>query len=500
MLQKDWLAHAVPVEILAGILRAVHTTSGSNANISNCLTVCKQWHAIAHPILYHRVVLTMDNIQPFVATVKKENAARIRSLTLRPNYPVFVGTYTTNIFVKCLPALLEIIREMTWLSSLSLFLSLGPGGWFLPKNTTVNLLKVLPESCVDLEIVSDRESSRHQPPPHICDTLRAMMPRMRNVRLNLRTICPGVLGTFERTPNEKEARFVPSKLPYLKTLQIDCTRGGNINLLCWECSDDAASSRDSPFSTMANALQTLAGSPSHCPPTAKLRILGAKKTPRPAPENGYVDGVDWSAHRCIVLADMRSGTSTAFPFIPIPKGPDSRETWLSYSKNIPWLLRTGEGRGIVGRDNEVLSYAEGMPWKTLQGGARLPSSKVDVTLDQVEPLAVTEEAQWKAEHPEKDCFLWWNERLAGEALVDAEHRESPATYLDLEPIPQKTPAGWHRLRYDRRGVLHKLGPSGYLRPDREPPLEEQEGAGKWEQTYSVADTSVWYYHHELERE
>jgi hypothetical protein len=85
----------------------------------------------------------------------------------------------------------------------------------------------LPESCVNLEIQTrGQDSVPKTGEPHLCERLRSVLPRMRNVALGLRYLCSGLLGLLEdgdtlpSLSSQDAEHFLPIALPNIQTLLL----------------------------------------------------------------------------------------------------------------------------------------------------------------------------------------------------------------------------------------------------------------------------------------
>jgi hypothetical protein len=166
---------------------------------------------------------------------------------------------------------------------------------FLEKRHVAMIINSLPQTCVNLEIdtVCEQDLSdgvagdqRHT---QICEALRRVLPRMRNVRLRLASMCESMLGTVDGE------NFTPIDMPNLETLIINCRLGAAS--LTWNCpreqsnadnpvlnTAEVAKSSWQPVTTVMQAL-TASGT-QHVPASARLCIVFSMVQP-------YNNAVDW---------------------------------------------------------------------------------------------------------------------------------------------------------------------------------------------------------------
>ncbi|RDL39579.1 uncharacterized protein BP5553_03919 [Venustampulla echinocandica] len=168
--------------LLSAIIAQVKLTSNSNTILHACLLVCRRWKDATLPYLYGTTVLTDTNFVSFTAQFNPEYSPLIKSLTLR------FGTTTIN---KTLQLFTPIIGMLNQLTTFSLYPTPEVAyECILEGYMLTPLIKTLPESCINLELeLENRELlEANLTDPHLCVAIRAVLPRMRHVRLKLDTI------------------------------------------------------------------------------------------------------------------------------------------------------------------------------------------------------------------------------------------------------------------------------------------------------------------------
>ncbi|KAH6623173.1 hypothetical protein F5144DRAFT_471254, partial [Chaetomium tenue] len=309
----------------------------------------------------------------------------------------------------------------------------------ISQTAIASIIESLPQTCVSLEIDTagldgHATTSLGPIPIHLCETLRAVLPRMRHVRLSLRTMCSSLFGTGAALPqNNTTSSYHPITLPNMQTLLVNCKRAWKTAPICPNTPDSTSPTptpapQDSWDSVTAglHALATTTTKPNHVNPSASLYAVTS--TPP--------DDSDASRYITLIRADITRQTSHAFPVAFVTRGPPAA-----------WLMRTGGGEKVISSDTAALvGVVEGQAgWvTTVSGGARLPGRvAVEWGLGSIGEGLVEEGGVWRAANPRKMHLLWYNEQVSGQRLLDGEVRAGEA-YLEREPLVEKTPAGWQR--------------------------------------------------------
>lgn len=209
----------LPVEILSNILERVRNSSTlPEVNyFVGLLTCCKYWLEVAQPILWRDVVLINSTIKTFISHVSSETGGLVRSLTLRltlvekpsdllvVSYSILHGTHSCpgiQALWHDLRNLAPAVRIMTNLITFSLTVRpvprIGIFDFLIRVEDVRDLLISLPPTCVNLELdtcgfetrTGENDSSNvHQ---HLCPAIADLMPRLQNVRLQLKMMCDSI--------------------------------------------------------------------------------------------------------------------------------------------------------------------------------------------------------------------------------------------------------------------------------------------------------------------
>lgn len=204
----------LPVEILQMIFCDLNTTSTeakttksqskrSSNNLVNVVRTSQQWRIIGLPILATQVVLRTNTF----ATLEPWTIPMIQSLTLHlePTPPrkriAWLKTssekYTETLrLVDSLQAFAGVMRRMSRLTTFTLRMR-KPQGWkesWISPSHLAKILEALPKSCVNLEVDIDGfDQHGHGRDGHLCGCIRELVPRIKNLRLRLESVCPELL-------------------------------------------------------------------------------------------------------------------------------------------------------------------------------------------------------------------------------------------------------------------------------------------------------------------
>lgn len=208
--------NSIPSEILAEILGALKVNCFSS--LATSLRVTKTWYNVALPFLYRDVILSQQLIIPFVDSVKDEHCTLIRTFTVKDcDYESYI------------PKLARILPNFIKLSTFSLTADFLDDGLF-GNQAIVSLVDVLPESCINLELVVDFHFDDDEDKDvqvfaesHICDSVRRIIPGMENVRLSLPYMCSALCTQLSYDTNRKTNIPKPISLQKLKNLTICCS-------------------------------------------------------------------------------------------------------------------------------------------------------------------------------------------------------------------------------------------------------------------------------------
>jgi hypothetical protein len=416
------LPNDVIVEILTQLKRASDTTQ----DLASCSRVNKAWQEAATPLLYSNVAVNTANTTSFCnSLVTEKYAACIHSISV---------SLQPREAVEPITQLVPILPQLTNLRSFS-FRLVKPFRAKIPQFYLVKLVEALPPSCTDLELDTHGEDARSKnSSTHLCASLRALLPRLRHVRLRLRS-CEVLFEDISTL-----------KLPYLKTLVYSCISG--IPIATCHARSLYRPTWGSPhlvWSTVTSGLVSLVGTPGAVPPNAKVYAFMT---------SDYYDSNRslWCAH---VLADFQERKSTAIPW---------RMVWTG---QIPGssAMRLPDWREVMSNYQGLQAVAEGRLWVECHGGARLarevvenakngrPSFAQGCVEKAIEYLKSSEE--WRKENPRKSSSSWYNEKLTGVTLMRAVER-SGEDWLSLGLLEEDTPAGWKRVDNGMNDAMERV--------------------------------------------
>lgn len=274
----------------------------------------------------------------------------------------------------------------------------------------VSLIEALPKSCVNLEIDSRGwyENGITLPVgPHVCDSIRHILPRMNNVRLRLSTSCSSLFVDEEHGQYSSE----PILLPNMKHLVVDCHPRTNIEGQSLPSDGLCDDPSQSAWNSVTSALQRLGKQDGSHRPDAQLIVTGH------APRDDDND----SEHMAILSTDGLTGRTWAMPLGQVFGDQDTIGTY--------WI-RTRDGSELIGKWDGVYNVAEGATWTKTVNGTRVPTSLLKnrnksallETLIDRDAVPVHHSSDWKAENPTAECYLWDDEQQAGMKLGEAEDR------------------------------------------------------------------------------
>ncbi|KAG9233191.1 hypothetical protein BJ875DRAFT_464803 [Amylocarpus encephaloides] len=440
---------AVPDEIIYKIFAEIKR---SNSPLVPCLLVCQRWNRAALPYINSIIVLYLTNLSLFSTSFNPTHGPLVKSLTILISYStadvdVYSQDSTTigNTLGENLLALSPILPHLINLTTFSF--NIPPFSSALvnvPRDSLAALVDNLPVSCVNLEIntaTSDVSASSIDG-KHLCESLRHVLPRMKNVRIHLGAMCSSTFGhgpvIGERPENIDN--FTPIALLEMESLLVNCQRAMYCTPLCG--SDDPSSpviyerSNASAWSSLYQALRCLAQKEGHCQASAKLYLMGAVAR----------DTRDSSKYNTYTRDDVLRETTIATP---------SRMVWIDRHS---CLLRTLDGRELMGNPAAIMQIAEGELWRSSIDGSRIPASLLQkeskgfvaklFVPEVVPPEILRTSEEWREEYPKRACTLWMNEKVTGMRLLDAEER-GRSDVFSPQPVVERTPRGWQRESPER---------------------------------------------------
>jgi len=356
------------------------------------------------------------------------------------------------------------IRELVNLSSFSLYSPFRQAA-SISRGAIISLLEALPSSCASLELdtagYDGRHSDRNDDEAHICDSLRAVLPRMRYARIRISTMCSAMFG-FGPDPHinnnfpdasedeDEDARFQPISLKNMRSLLVNCVSENWYALQRCSASDwnhthlNPGSPRSSWLSITA-ALERLVETEGAICQDANIMVMG---------HTVHHDSTDMAIWQAYIRANIVAKESHLLPHRLVCK------------KDIadPWLVRIPGPKDLLTSAINIEPLAEDYNWVPLYGGSRLPRA---IAEDEMRgrrsiatgcvsmPAYLKPSHKWLQENPGQFVTHWLNENMCGRKLFQAEVRVGDQEYLSLEPIREITPGGWVRGPHNR--FLMRMG-------------------------------------------
>jgi F-box-like len=384
-------------ELLSSIL--LQFKLGSSApSLLPCLLCCKAWYSVALPLLYHDVRLTNPNLEPFLKYFSVSASSLVRSLTLylddiqpelqadAPHPYAFVededdmqrsGSQGSKRLWGHLRDVATKVAKMVGLVTFSLYTSHKPRnvGFWLPRPTIAAIVEALPESCVNLEIDTRGRDTSPSGSVHLCAAVRATLPRLRNLRLRLDTMCPAMFGD-DFDPNDP-AKFFSNYRPLatssLQTVLVNCAAGSMFSSRASICGPSQESLYNefedrNPRAYFAMVDSLRLGVERHCYPAAKrICVIQALEH----------DSSEATFYPTLVRRDILANQTSALPF---------KNNMGSERDN--YIVRMLEGEEILTDAWVVDAVIEDQFWGETIDGYRLPATLLgkEHTLYAVKPL------------------------------------------------------------------------------------------------------------------
>ncbi|KAI1749016.1 hypothetical protein F4782DRAFT_514858 [Xylaria castorea] len=439
-LQTSSIAQLVP-DVLLEIfnLLALDSKKGKTPLISSILC-CQKWRPLASSVLYRHVVLDQDRLEMFV---NSHMSCEVTSLTVtmdaigvNPSDPS-TAIHKANVRNASLRKLCSFIADLNS-AIVSISVDLPFPCTAMPE--IASIIDSLPESCTGLEI-DIRHSSSFNPisaptstpdmaqvHPHLCDSIRAVLPRLKHLRLRLPVLCPAIFST---NPSSQDLCRQVIHTPLLKTCLINLSlrQPGPSNQGAWaiECEENHART---PHIGQQEQL------PSALPPIKevlrdfahrnisnleRLWIMDVKP----------VDQGDLKDHAAWIRRDFMSNASYPIPVwdmglfsqghcvarVPSPTNPERTEDWVS-------------------RIELVETVAEGGIWAETDTCARLPTRDIQ----KYKPLHCILSGSEYRRRNQRSCMIWKNEEVTGEITLP----RGPGELMQQWDLHEITPPGWTR--------------------------------------------------------
>ncbi|OTB04984.1 hypothetical protein M426DRAFT_320294 [Hypoxylon sp. CI-4A] len=411
-----------------------------NATLVPSILCCRKWRQLALSVLYSDVVLTHGRLARFVENRCTDH--EIRSLTLRldalridPNDP----SGAKQAVEPKLEALRRLCPQITKTKLLSLSFVINLQYPFTASREIAAILHHLPASCESLEIdvryggvVHNLAADSQGAHLHLCDSIRAALPRLQHLRLRLPVICPAVFSAAEVLPGQAV------RAPMLKTCIVNLSLrppGPYLSqgVRATSCSDDTTRV---PYIGQMDELPSAL--PSVVPALKAFARLNSENLERlwvldveSRQQHPAARRHPWAAW---VRRDFLSDASLPIPVANI--GGQERDAWLA---RLPSPTTPGNTQDYLSFPDVLETLAEGSTWITTTSGARLPISMLREHQD-------TRRALTKAQFRKRsrlNCVLWRNEDVTGERLLP----EGPGELTQRWDLNERMPSGWTRDDY-----------------------------------------------------
>ena len=462
-----------PPEVLNDLLKQAKLSSITS--FKNCLVVNKAWNELGTKILYCDVVITVRNMQHFTHHFNRNYTPLVRSLTVRIDGRDQGGTAVTEgssddgneearnnpsngtgetsrpaqngvVDVETDPSLLGILytgSQSSYGQDLAILTKILPtlrrlesfsftARWTSYLSVGRPLLDAicqkLPESCTSFEIDVDfwGDFWLASLVYHPCPLLRAILPRMKHVRIRLPKMCADLLledpkpksarGTDMETVEER----TPVELPHVRSIMINCSAYNCYFPHRPDMLVPSTSPTHMAWGAIATAIQRLVNGKKH-PATAKVLVWD------------YY-GTHACAYGTFFCADMRSEITRVFSHVDIILNIAHR-----------FFLRTADGKDFFGTADAVMNFSEGQVWKTMVGGARVASASLKETqpypaIREPAGLSMISVEAWEALY-QRQYSLLRTEREQGIKILRPEVRKGKKKFLSRMPVVEGGQSG-----------------------------------------------------------
>ncbi|KAI1294402.1 hypothetical protein F5Y03DRAFT_387672 [Xylaria venustula] len=417
----------------------------SNAPLLSSILCCQKWRPLASSVLYRHVVLDQTRLEAFLMNRTK---CKLTSLTVKmdllgvnpgdPSPAIAIANARKN----CLQKLSSVIGELNP-TTLSLSVDLPFPCTAVPM--VIAILNCLPESCTALEIdlkhsgsfVPHMTPDSALPQPHLCESIRRVLPRLEHLRLRLPLLCSDI---FCGTPSGQDANPQIIRAPLLKTclINISLRQPGpsNQGARAAECRGNHARTPH------IGQLEEL---PSALPPMEGSIRRFAEKNSNDLERLWVMDvqPLDLTVLHCYagwIRRDFLSGES-----FPIPFWAMGIFSGGACAARVPSLTDPEVVEDWVSKIEDLEAVAEGGTWAETQTGARLPSR----CLNKYKPPANILPGRRYREETRTSSMLWHNEDVTGEILLP----RGPGELMKHWELNEITPPGWIRDGFDRSPMM-----------------------------------------------
>ncbi|KAF2122588.1 hypothetical protein BDV96DRAFT_561027 [Lophiotrema nucula] len=422
---------SLPNEILVQVVLEVRRGNPSDTDLLHCLLVSRRWHGATVPVLYGNIAFKNLDLNRFLQRPSLPNCADyVRSFTIRvrrSETPMPGATLEQMLDMASilLPAL-KNLKSFSLTDDMQLDTNLHTDNSRpVSSHVVVALVNALPSSCQSMEldvVPRDRRNSHTGwgTTHHVCDSVRRVLRRMRDVRIRLWWMCPALFGTT------RGGAYTPISAPHLKTLVV--SPHGFRALLC-DSQDPQFMNLRSTWASITSALERFVEAQSQGLGDAKIHAVKIQKS--------SINSVCKTGVRTDILARK----SFLYP--------------LQSTKQDHFMIRQHDERDLVSAIPSIQTMLEGNLWVNTVGGARLPARVLKASTKAEFEFAISCVPQapemytadeWRTQNPEHSTWVWENEAATGLKLLSGKVVEGEG-YLNVEPILESTPRGWKRGRH-----------------------------------------------------
>lgn len=373
----------------------------------------RSWRYAVRALGYRTIAISSSNFVLFCETFNPTWCCYVFSFTLRL-VPEYSDAFTYKAWLQSVSHLSTLLCKMTNLSTFSLYADVG-FPFTIHNPILIKLVDALPESCVNLEL-DTRFPQIIDGDPHLCDHLRARLPRMKHVRICHQPICSALLGTGPLLPAQDSEDFSPISIPKLESLIINCLAVVP-DRLPQRCVGAFSAGHIPPtgWDSVTQALEKLIDA-NGCQPSARVLVIN----------DGESLNEDLDSFHTISRAEMVSRSAVAFPLCTVAR-------------------RRKNGRDILSCMRNLEEYAEGQIWRDTICRGRLPTALLATPLsgcgsfDVPKPVPIMSVAEFRSRYPREVSTHWLDEEKAGSVVLFSVTRHGHDSYLSQKRRVGRTP-------------------------------------------------------------
>lgn len=432
----------VPNEVIVLVLENLYESSGSKT-FAKQLETCKQWYELGTHILWRDIYLELRQLESFLTAMPPARCNLVHSMTVNLNgwHDPDLDDSTTSddedrhtvesvdtISVShALDLVSSSMGNMPNLTALSCsFQSYGMSDENLASMS--QLLRKLPASIRDLELVNCLVDRPENEDHHICREVARLLPQLQRLQISGTPFCPRMFTEVKR------------ECPLLKTVVIDGTED-RINQDCVTFGPQHRVFEDySMVTQLINAIRAQLQD-GRFPNITRLTLLGERFDHlRP------VDTLEF-----LYSMDILRATTTIYPLalVVTAKYVIDDGLWMRYLNPLTNeeidVLDIAQGRALV-------RLVEGPIWRQWNIGLRLlprqrsRHHKYSSTTTDIIDYCAKDLATYRHHHPLKSRLWYWEERVGrklvhvqtvqGTDLPACPTRECPDEELALDPASE----------------------------------------------------------------